>query len=182
MIAKFIISYCWSQNKEQEIFMGRENTGRTIFEHMVKTWDEKDNATPNDHAHARTKSYMDELRECVEIHLKIFSGDIYIDVQKKEERLFLKKVYRHYFIGKQACPTPTHDQDVYKYRRESDQIEYLWSVPDEQTCQYLKDERLSLPDSQRELLKFAVEFSDGTLLKLAKKLNGEVEPSPIMKG
>ena len=162
--------------------MGRENTGKTIYNHLVKTWDEKDNATPDDLAYARTESYIAGLKECIEKHLKIFDGDIYIDVQKKEERLFLKKVYRHYFIGKQACPTPTNDQDVYKYNRVSDQIEYLWSVPDKETCRYLKQEHLSLPDTQRKLLQFAVEFSDGTLLKLAKKLNGEVEPSLIMKG
>jgi hypothetical protein len=46
----------------------------------------------------------------------------------------------------------------------------------------MTENAIAIPESERELLNFVLDFQDGTLLKLAKKLNGEEEDSPLLKG
>ena len=44
-----------------------------------------------------------------------------------------------------------------------------------------KQNALQVVDEEKELLRFVLQFDDGTLLKLCKKLNGE-ETDTIIKG
>lgn len=158
-------------------------TGKIIHDHIVKNWDESDKSTFKDQLKERERRYTEELLKCIEDHKKVYTNDFYIDVQKKTERLFKGKAHRLYFIGKQACPSPTNDQDVFKYYKNSEKLEHVWSVPDMYTCQMMLDDPLGVPKDQRDLLKFIYDFTDGTLLQRAKELNGETKSSPIiMKG
>jgi len=158
-------------------------TGKLIHDHLVKNWDRSDGSTIRDQIAERSKSYRDELIKCVENNKDKVDDDLWIDVQKKEERLFKGKTHRLYFIAKRACPSPTNDQDVFKYNKKDDKIEYIWSVPDVNTCRQMMADPLGVPADQKCLLNFVIDFKEGKLLERAKKLNGETKPSPvIMKG
>ena len=125
------------------------------------------------------EDYLKYLVECVETHKKIYQGDFFVEVTTKNEKL-LPNVFRNYFAGRKSCPTPNYDQSVYKYNNADDRIEYIWTVPNKETCYYLINNRNNVVESERELLNFVMEFALGELFSLSKKLNGEKADSPLL--
>lgn len=108
-----------------------------------------------------------------------WTGSFYVQVNCKAEKL-LKNVIRNYFEPKRACPTPNYDQTVFFYNHENDNIEFIWTIPDRETCQIYIENALQVVPEEKELLNFILAFADGTLYKLAKKLNGERDDSPLL--
>lgn len=100
-------------------------------------------------------------------------GDFYIVVLFKKER-FLTTTVRQYFFYRQSCPTPQYDQTVYRYDRNSDKIEYLWTVPDKETCETLPFDKHLVPKDHQLLVVMTESFNNGDLDKYAMKLNGEL--------
>lgn len=126
------------------------------------------------------KDYEKNISECIDAHLSTYVGDFYVEVITKKERL-LQNVLRNYFFATQACPTPTWDQTVYKYHRATGHVEFLWVIPAKDICEMFTLNAMEIDKSERELLKFVLDFNDGTLLNLAKKLNGECVDSPLLE-
>lgn len=122
-----------------------------------------------------------DLREAIERGKKLFEEDFYIEYTRKSEKA-LYNMPHEYFIPQEVCPTPFYDQNVYKYHKNIDEIEFLWTVPDFNSCQYFLTNKSKIPPSGFQLLKFVMEFYDGTLLKRAKMLNGEKEDSILLEG
>lgn len=109
-------------------------------------------------------------------------GDFYVVVLCKKERL-LENVIHNYFLETITCPTPTWDQTVYHYHAKEEKLEYLWTVPDRETCRVFQDHALEIVPEERQLLDMILKFHDGTLLQLARKLNGEnLETGIILEG
>lgn len=128
---------------------------------------------------AMHKDYEENIQQCIERGKKEHPGDFYIVVITKKERL-LQNVLRHYYLHRSTCPTPEYDQTVYKYFREHDAHQFLWVVPDKITCEMMRDNALQVPDPERDLLRFVLDFYDDTLMKLSKKLNGEFLETPLL--
>jgi hypothetical protein len=128
---------------------------------------------------AMHEDYEKNVWECVVRSQKDYLGDFYIVVLTKKEKL-LENVLRHFFFGRSSCPTPDYDQAVYKYHREHDALEFLWVVPSKPTCEYLRDNALDVIESERDLLKFVLDFYDDTLMIKAKKLNREELETPLL--
>jgi len=95
----------------------------------------------------------------------------FIVILFKKERL-LHNVVRQYFLDRESCPTPEYDQCVYKF--ENDNLEYLWVVPDKETCSTLPFYAAEMPLEYRELIDCTIKFNSGELDKLAIKLNKEI--------
>jgi hypothetical protein len=128
------------------------------------------------------QDYLKELVMCVESNKNIIPGDFFIVVITKNERL-MPNVFRNYFFARNTCPTPDYDQSVFMYKRTVEEIEYIWTIPSRDACIHLKENALLVAPEERHLLDFILQFSDGSLYKLARKLNAEVEnPSIIAKG
>jgi hypothetical protein len=125
------------------------------------------------------KEYEQNFHDCLERGKKQYTGDFFIVVLTKKERL-LPNVLRHYFLHRTTCPTPDYDQAVYHYHRQHDGYEFLWVIPDKNSCKLMIQEALHLPESQHDLLRFVLDYADGELMKKAKKLNGEQESSPLI--
>lgn len=117
--------------------------------------------------------YEKNINLCIQNSLKKFNGDFYVTVLIKKERLF-KNVIRHYFLGRESCPTPEYDQIVYKYDRKNDNLAFLWVIPSLDNCQILYNNPFNLDYDEKALLKMVLDFYDGTLLRLAQTLNGEI--------
>ena len=109
-----------------------------------------------------------------------FSETFYVVVITKKERL-MQNVLRNYFSHRLSCPTPEWDQVVYQYHIRTGDLTFLWVIPAKDICKEMSDNPLGVHESERELLNFVLDFNDGTLLKLAKKLNGEQEDSPLLE-
>lgn len=123
------------------------------------------------------KDFEKHFYECIGRGKRCNEGDFYVVVTTKKERL-MQNVIRNYFGFRSTCPTPEWDQAVYKYNGacddKSESVDFLWVVPSKDSCELLKDNALLVDKSERELLKYVLDFNDGTLLSLAKKLNSEV--------
>lgn len=131
----------------------------------------------------KEQDYAKELIACAEKNRKIFAGDFFIVTTLKLEKLLSNALptFREYFIAQQTCPTPNYDQNVYKYTASTEEISYIWSIPDRQTSHYLFENKHLVDESERQLLDFIIKFQDGSLFKLMKQLNGEKYDSPELE-
>jgi hypothetical protein len=122
------------------------------------------------------KSYEEEVWECVDRGRNdpSIEKNFYVVCLFKKERL-LQNIIRQYFFYRQSCPTPEYDQTVYKYFRDGDKIEYLWTVPNNAACLFLPIalKNGELPKEHETLAYMAEAFMNGDLDKYAAKLNGE---------
>lgn len=125
--------------------------------------------------------YDKNVEECVNRCKKDFPGDFYVLVITKREKL-MQNVIRNYFYGRLSCPTPDWDQTVYKYKRINDEIIFMWVIPSKQACEEITINKHLIPLEEYKLLEYVMAFNDGTLLRLAKDLNGEKESSVELKG
>jgi hypothetical protein len=110
-----------------------------------------------------------------------YDKTFYISVITKKERLF-DKVFRNYFIVRKTCPTPEYDQSVFRFEIPSEKLQYLWTLPDKDTYNHLSTNRMSVVKEEYQLLSFVLSDMDGSLLRLAKELNGEKQDSILLQG
>lgn len=155
----------------------RDTVGKIASELMQKQIETTD---PVEQMSENLKDYDKNIQDCIDRYKKIFDGPFYVVVHTRSERL-MANVLRLQFTGYRACPTPQWDQTVYLYNPIEDSITFLWVVPSKQACRFFMKNALHIPLDQRELLKFVLDFNDGTLLALAKKLNGEQLDSPLTR-
>lgn len=147
---------------------------KTVGEHSLELMQKKpDTRDPIALQREIQKNFIDELSTCAESGKKEIDGDFFLVVLTKKERL-MPNVLRNYFGFRRSCPTPEWDQTVFRYHKEGDHIEFLWVVPSKDTCELFKNNVLQIDDNEKDLLRFILDFDDGTLLELAKKLNKEV--------
>jgi len=132
-----------------------------------------DKVTPTEQMREQLDTYESSISACIDAHVKKFGNGVecFIIVLTKKEPL-MPNVIRNYFFGRRTCPTPDYDQIVYKYTKECD-LELVWVIPSRDTCHLFKRDALFVRSEEKRLLKYILDFSDGTLYKLARKLNGE---------
>lgn len=120
------------------------------------------------------------LLECVERGKKENDSDFFIVCITKKERL-LQNVIRTYYLHRKTCPTPSWDEAVYRYNRKDDSVEFLWVIPDKQTCELM----ISLPDQipldHAQLQSYVVQMYNGDLFERSKRLNGEQSGSILLE-
>jgi hypothetical protein len=126
------------------------------------------------------KDYIKELFAIVDRDKTVYPTDFYVVVITKKEPL-MQNVLRNYFFTRYSCPTPDYDQTVYKFHQKEQAIEFLWVIPSRDTCFMLKDNATKVAPEEQELLKFVMYFDDGTLFRVAKKLNCEEPDSPLLE-
>lgn len=155
----------------------RETVGKIALDLQQQKPDTLDPIEIEREAH---KDYANNIYLCLEDGKKVHcQSDFYIVVETKKERL-LDNVIRNYFFHRKSCPTPNYDQTTYKYNWKLDQIFFLWVVPSKDTCEIFKNNALKIVPEEKELLGFVLDFEDGTLLKLAKRLNNEKVDSILL--
>ena len=116
--------------------------------------------------------YEKSLLECIAAGQKTYPHDFFVNVIFKKEPT-MPNVFRCFFVHRKTCPTPDYDQIAYKYDKAKDMIDFLWVIPGKQACIHLKSNALEVVEEERELLKYVMDFSDGTLMKKALELNHE---------
>lgn len=99
-------------------------------------------------------------------------GSFFVSVLLKKEKL-LENVLRNYFVPTKSCPTPTYDQTLYRYDDNKESIEFVWVIPDRETCEIFRENVTIIVPEERALLKCILDFYDGVYFRMAKKFNGE---------
>lgn len=125
------------------------------------------------------RDYEDNLEKSIARGRKAFEGDFFIVILFKNERLF-DEVHRSLFFPRKSCPTPTYCQTVYKYHSDIDALEFLWVIPDKDTCHFYQYNALEVDEEERELLGYIMSFYAGDLDLLCKKLNNEQPGMPSL--
>jgi hypothetical protein len=154
----------------------REKIGKISSQLLEKEPDTRD---PIELERAMHQDYESNIVECVQEGSRKFSSNFYVVVITKKEKL-MPNVIRNYFIHRLTCPTPDYDQTVYFYNRKEDYLEFMWVIPSKDTCDLLRFNALQVDQKEKELLKYVLEFYDGSLLDLARRLNKEHEDKPLV--
>ena len=159
--------------------MERDTVGKIATDLMQKTPDTLD---PIELQREMQRDYEKHFHECVQNGIKTLNTNkFYVVVEQKKEKL-LPNVVTNYFIPRRSCPTPHNDQTVYYYDGDSGTVQFLWVVPSKDTCELFKANALEIVPEERGLLKFVLDFEDGTLLRVAKKRNNEDKADLVIVG
>ncbi len=145
-----------------------------LLEHQYQ-----DDHSADEQMREQLTDYETNINGIVESGLRIYPHNFYVVVLTKKERL-MQNVLRNYFFHRLSCPTPEYDQIVYKYIRSSNILEFLWVIPAKDVCEHMRDNALEIPESERTLLNFVMDFYDNSLLMYAKKENSESALSPLL--
>ena len=133
-----------------------------------------DSRDPIEQMRESLTEYDKNIYQTVNDALTKTTGDFYVIVITKKEPL-MDNVLRNYFGWRYSCPTPDYDQAVYHYNSELDSLDFLWVIPSKDACLYLKNNALHVDTEEKKLLGFVLDFADGTLMKRAQTLNGELK-------
>lgn len=148
----------------------REKLGKLAVEAMNKPLETTD---AREQGAEMTKPYLEELRKSMEEgKVKFSDKDFFITVLTKREKL-LQNVIRNYFIVRSTCPTPDYDQAVWHYKKEFDNVGFIWCIPSKTFCDHLVEEGYSLSPEYFELLQTVYDFRDGKLMEKAILFNRE---------
>ena len=107
-----------------------------------------------------------------------WNHDFYVVVHTKRERLS-PNIFRNIIFTTRACPTPTYDQQVYKYNHKHEEIYFLWVVPDQETCVLFRANPTQIHPEERQLYEFIMDFYEGRLDWKCRSENGELL-SPVL--
>lgn len=122
---------------------------------------------------AAQKEHRDNIIKIIEQDKDKYEGDFFIVVSARREKI-LSNVIRNQIWTRESCPTPTYDQQLYRYNAKDEELSFVWCVPDKQAAHYLKSMPLhELSYNQRLLLDEAIKFYNGTLYHLMKQFNHE---------
>lgn len=128
-------------------------------------------------------TYPDELYKCVERGKELFKAnphrDFYVSSAIKREPL-TPKIFKQQFFSSLECPRPYLNFTVFKYHRKTDELELLWTLPDRETLNHYYNNRHVASPEDWTLLKYCIEYKDGTLYKKMQALNGETPDKPSL--
>lgn len=129
-----------------------------------------------------TQDYLKNLIEAMNNFKRTHKGDFFIQVENVRHRL-MHNVIRNYFIPRLSCPTPNYDQTVFQYKSKEDELFLVWTIPNREYSFKLLENAHIIDPEFKDLTKFVLDFSDGTLFKLCQKLNKEdvLEGNVVLK-
>ena len=154
----------------------RKTIGSLSQELLQQPFDTRD---PIELQREMQQEYIDNLIECVQKNRDHFKGDFFVVVITKKEPL-MQNVLRNYFFARKSCPTPDYDQALYRYNASGEEIEYVWCIPDRETCFVFLENKDKVIFEETQLLQTIIDFDNGVLYKLAKKFNNESENSILI--
>ena len=121
---------------------------------------------------AMLTDYDKNVMECVKKGCKQHSHNFFVVVLTKKEIIY-KNVIRNYFMSRKTCPPPNYDQIVYSYDRKKEKIDLLWALSSREVCFWYKYNALRVDPEERELLKYVLDFDNGSLDDKCNRLNNK---------
>lgn len=101
-----------------------------------------------------------------------YKKDFFIQVVNIDNPL-LPTTFKKKFIAKSTCPMPWYGEDVYRFNYNTQQIEFLFSLPTKNFSDHLRKHYKAYPKEYDQLISFVAGYDDGTLEKRVKEYNGE---------
>lgn len=131
-----------------------------------------------------TKDWDSYLEDCILEGKKVLPNkDFFINIvilpDKMAEGFLDRLSMKHTRQVRSSCPTPDYNQVVYHYKHQDNKLSFLWTVPTRDMVGGLLRHRDRVLPQYFDLLIHVLNFADGSLLKLAKHLNGEYDKELI---
>jgi len=121
------------------------------------------------------KTYIKDLYETLARGKKATEGDFFIEVIRTHEP-GRRKMFRRRQFWTNSCSTPTPGSAIYQYTRADDKLDLLWDLPPTTACAWAFRNKKELTlTGMGNVLPMIMDYYDGTLLKRAKKINGEYD-------
>jgi len=171
--------------------MSKRNLGAIVSELSLKTPDSLD---PQEIQRATEQEYLNELIWCIKhaqkksscrdtcdkecVNRAGLNGVFFIETLTKKEKI-LANTLRNYFIPRRSCPTPHFDQTLYRYDALKDDVEFIWCIPDQETCEIFRENKHIIVPKERDLLKNVLAYYDGSLFRMMKQFNNEKETAGV---
>jgi len=106
------------------------------------------------------KKYYEGIQECVDN--TDWTEPFFIVVHRQKVKQLVNTMRNRYW-ARRTLPTPQWDSDVWRYYPKSGNLEFIWSLPDEDSAKFMYSYPEMVPVEQRQLLEFVVNFVDGKL-------------------
>jgi hypothetical protein len=149
----------------------KEKVGKIAVDLLAKA---DDKHTVGEQMREQLSEYDQDLYVCFEINKKKYDSRFYIVVLTRSVPN-LPNILRHQFFARRTCPTPGYDQCVYQCHKDWPEPKFVWVIPSKEYSEHMHNNRDMVPLEEYELLRFVLDYYDGTLLKLCKLLNNEKE-------
>ena len=147
--------------------MSKPTLGQTVVDRYSTQQDEIE---LGDLKQAEMERYFNYLTMAMDTGKQMYNSNFFIEVAKKRERLMPQILPRIFALPRSTCPSPFYDQDVYIYNKADDCLDFVWAIPDPDTCENLVNNMNNLCLEDKELLEFVFKYKDGSLLQMAKKI------------
>lgn len=141
-----------------------------------KSLEEGKHHTVSERIDMAASGYWQIVMKKLEEGKKKYNSDFFIEMCERKSKLW--NVNPEWLpMARRSCPTPMFEQSVFHYRKADDALDYLWTIPNIDACCWLLHNALLIPEDQKWLLSFVIDYKDGKLFKQMKQLNKEFEPS-----
>jgi len=127
-------------------------------------------------AHNKDNKYNKNLLSFIDRVAKIREGDFFIELYPiKDSLLDIVNMQGDNLkmLDRKSCPTPRPGHHVYHYNAKNQATELLWVLPEPHYIQVIKDNIIDVASDLKDLISFIYQYEDGSLLKMARKFNGE---------
>lgn len=107
------------------------------------------------------KSTLKEINEIIDTH-KDYAPEYFIHVMYQKDRV-IPNLIRQKFIVRRTRPSPYYDTSLFSFDNRTNDLKYHWTIPDQDTCEYMLINESSLSSDEKQLLSFVKQFCDGKL-------------------
>ncbi len=108
------------------------------------------------------KTALHEIDDIIKKHGN-YSPKYYIVYMLQRERT-MPNAIRQRFIVRKTRPDPNYDCSLFSYDNKSSELVFHWSIPDEQTCEYMLHNKEEISKDQKNLLSYVEKFANNTLI------------------
>lgn len=152
----------------------KKPVGQLILEHDQKQYDLEDDV--REYTRIQAPDIMATLYDTadkVKNHNLYQDHDFYVVMMYGPDRVLRQP--KRVIFARRSCPTPVYKQSVWRYRQNTDSLEFLWSIPDMlRYYDILHNKQKYLDDvSWADITKTVILMESGELLEWVKKENGE---------
>jgi len=145
--------------------------GETAGELATQASRDKEKYDVRELAFEWTKSIIDEVWKCVDVHKPICEDEEFFVVMVYADDSMLVNVKRRKFYGFPHLPKPRPRQSVWIYRKESDDIEFLWALPEAKAMATLGT-ILTFDKRYARMATWCRAFFDGNFHELIREQTG----------
>lgn len=110
-----------------------DKEGKSAGELVKKAQSDTNKYSSMEVGHELAKTVLEEVWKCIDAHKKIIDEPEFCVVMVLASDCLLKGVMRRKFFGYPFLPKPRPNQTVFLYRRKSEDIERLWTLPNSAT-------------------------------------------------